>query len=72
MKTNYGELGQESIDLLKSTSKRAAEVQMHTLEYTVKRYLVRNMVLGRLRLSGSSRKTCRFVYMGIMRITFYE
>lgn len=32
MKTNYGELGQESIDLLKSTSKRAAEVQMQILD----------------------------------------
>lgn len=31
MKTNYGKLGQESIDLLKDTSKRAAEVQMQLL-----------------------------------------
>ena len=31
MKTNYGKLGQESIDLLKDTSKRAAEVQMRIL-----------------------------------------
>lgn len=32
MKTNYGKLGQESIDLLKDTSKRAAEVQMQILD----------------------------------------
>ncbi len=32
MKTNYGELGRESIDLLKDTSKRAAEVQMQILD----------------------------------------
>ena len=31
MKTNYGKLGQESMDSLKDTSKRSAEVQMKIL-----------------------------------------
>ena len=31
MKTNYEKLGQESLDSLKNTSKRSAEVQMQIL-----------------------------------------
>ena len=31
MKTNYGKLGQESMDSLRDTSKRSAEVQMQLL-----------------------------------------
>ena len=76
MKTNYGKLGQESIDLLKDTSKRAAEVQMQLLAELMHRnretVYGKKYGFGQLRLSGSSRKKCRFVYMGIMRITFCE
>ena len=37
MKTNYGKLGQESMDSLRDTSKRSAEVQMQLLAELMRR-----------------------------------
>ncbi len=45
MKTNYGKLGRESMDSLKSTSKRSAEVQMQILAELM--YRNRETVYGR-------------------------